>query len=353
MIRGRPDVGVAIPEILIALVVSTMAAAVALELVDAAQQAAVVMPSAVDVQQRLRVGAGALIRDIGAAGAGLDGGTARGPLVWYLPPVIPRRMGLLSPDPPIAARADAVTLLAVPVSTQQTSTAAALAPGGALVVTGGAACPGTASLCGLAAGTDVVVFDRLGAFDVFTVTDASGRLVSHGSSGRVYDPGSPVSAISETTYYFDTASRQLRQYDGYQTDVPLIDDVVGVRFEYLGTPDPPTRPKPPVPGLENCLYDAGGTPKPLPILTTTDGSLVSMPLTMLSDGPWCGSGATMFDADLLRVRAVKVTLRVQASLASVRGSGGAFARPGVANAGWRLVPDAAVTFVIRPRNLHQ
>jgi hypothetical protein len=59
----------------------------------------------------------------------------------------------------------------------------------------------------------------------------------------------------------------------------------------------------------------------------------------------------MFDADVLRVRAVRVTLRVQASLASVRGRGVAFAQPGTADAGWRLVPDAQVIFVIRPRNL--
>lgn len=351
MKEPRADAGIALPEILIALVVSTVVAIAALELVRAAQQAAIVMPAAVDVQQRLRVGASTLIRDIGGAGAGLDGGAARGPLVWYLPPVIPRRLGLQSADPPQSARADAVTVLAVPGSTQQTSTAASFAPGDVLTVTGGAACHGAPPLCGLAAGADLIVFDRSGAFDLFTAVDASGRLISHGASGRVYDAGSPVSAIAATTYYYDPAAHQLRQYDGYQTDVPLIDDVVQVRFEYFGTPDPPVRPKPP-PGVENCLYDAAGAMKPLPILTATDGALALLPLSMLSDGPWCGNGATVFDADLLRVRAVRVTLRVQATLAGVRGSGVGFAQPGVARSAWRLVPDAAVSFVIRPRNLH-
>jgi hypothetical protein len=270
--------------------------------------------------------------------------------VWYLPPIVPRRLGLQLPDAPTIARSDAMTVMAVPGSTSQTSLATPLAPGGSLVVSGGAACPGSTTLCGIAASSDVVVFDRAGAFDLFTVVDTSGSLVSHGSSGRVYDPGSPVSAIAETTYYFDGTTHQLREYDGYQTDVPLVDDVVLVRFEYLGSPDPPTRPKPP-PGVDNCLYDTAGALKPLPVLTPTVGSLASLPLSMLSDGPWCGSGATMFDADVLRVRAVRVTLRVQASLASVRGRGVAFAQPGTADAGWRLVPDAQVIFVIRPRNL--
>jgi len=350
-VTTKAEAGIAISEILVALLVASVVGVAALELVSDAERAAIVSPAAVDVQQRLRVGAEALARDIGEAGAGLDGGAARGPLIWALPPVIPRRLGWQAPDAPTLARADAVTLLTTPASTPQTSTSGTLAPGNVLLVSGGGACPGSAPLCGLSPGGDVIVFDRSGAFDLLTVADASGTLIWHGNSGRTYDAGSPVASIVQTTYYFDAGTRQLRQYDGYQTDVPLIDNVVLARFEYLGATDPPTRPRPPS-SVENCLYDAGGTLKPLPVLSPTDGSLALMPLSMLSDGPWCGSGATMFDADLLRVRAVRVTLRVQASAAGVRGRGGPFAQPGFANASWRLVPDAEITLVIRPRNLH-
>ena len=350
--RGaRAGAGFAMPELLVALLVAVVVGAAALELVDGAQRAAIVTPSALDVQQRLRVGADTLVRDIDAAGAGLDGGSARGPLMAFLPAIIPRRLGLQTPDAPMIARSDVVTLLTVPASTSQTSTAGPLAPGSPLVVSGGPACPGLAPLCGLSPGTDVIVFDRSGGFDLFTLTDASGTLISHGRSGRVYDAGAPASAIAQTTYYFDAASRQLRQYDGYQTDVPLIDNVVDARFEYLGTLDPPTRPKPPA-GVENCLYDTAGALKPLPVLAGTDGALAVLPPAMLADGPWCGSGATVFDADLLRIRAVRVTLRVQAPLAGTRGGGPAFVQPGFARASWRLVPDAQITIVVRPRNLH-
>ena len=39
---------------------------------------------------------------------------------------------------------------------------------------------------------------------------------------------------------------------------------------------------------------------------------------MFTDGPWCGGGTTRFDADLLRIRLVRVTLRVQATAATMR-----------------------------------
>jgi hypothetical protein len=34
----------------------------------------------------------------------------------------------------------------------------------------------------------------------------------------------------------------------------VIDNVVGVQFEYFGDPNPPIAPKPPM-GIANCLYD--------------------------------------------------------------------------------------------------
>jgi hypothetical protein len=350
MKRVRSAAGITIPEVLIALVVAMLVAVASFALVSAAEQAASVMPAQVEVQQGLRVGVEALARDIGAAGAGLDGGAARGPLLWSLAPIVPRRLGLVSPDPVTAAQPDVVTLITVPLSTPQTSTAGTFGPGNNLMLAGGGACPASQPMCGIAPGTDAIVFDRIGAFDLLTVVDSSGGVISHGSSGHVYDPGSPVSPVTSMTYYFDAATHQLRQYDGYQTDVPLIDDVVRVTFEYLGSPDPPSRPQPPS-GVGNCLYDGAGVLTARPALAPTDGALAVMPLSMLSDGPWCGSGATAYDADLLRLRAVRVTLRVEASSAGARGAGVGFLQPGLARDAWRLVRDAEVTFVVRPRNL--
>src|SRR5262245_63985877 len=97
-------------------------------------------------------------------------------------------------------------------------------------------------------------------------------------------------------------------------------------------------PKPPT-GTANCLYTAAVSPS-LPTLTPTDGSLVSLTAAQLSDGPYCGSGDSTFDADLLRVRKVRVVLRVQASDPTLRGTNTAlFMNPGKAPGGARYVPD--------------
>jgi hypothetical protein len=76
---------------------------------------------------------------------------------------------------------------------------------------------------------------------------------------------------------------------------------------------------------------------------------------MLTDGPWCPNAVATnrFDADLLRVRKIRVTLRVQSALASLRGPAGTlFLKGGTARAGERFVPDLEVQFDIAPRNMN-
>ena len=150
-------------------------------------------------------------------------------------------------------------------------------------------------------------------------------------------------------YWFDQAAHQLRHYDGDLTDVPVVDNVVGVRFDYFGDPTPPSQPRPPA-GVANCLYDAAGTRLPMPTLVPEGGSLAALPAAMLADGPWCGEGLNRFDADLLRVRQVRVMLRVQASASSFRAAGPAFSVPGTATSALRTLPDLAITFDVTPRN---
>ena len=56
------------------------------------------------------------------------------------------------------------------------------------------------------------------------------------------------------------------------------------------------------------------------MLATDEGSLAKLPLTMFQNGPWCGGGDNEFDADLLRIRKVRVTLRMQAASPTLRGT---------------------------------
>ena len=82
--------------------------------------------------------------------------------------------------------------------------------------------------------------------------------------------------------------------------------------------------------------------------------LVEMDAAMLTDGPWCGSGGTLFDADLLRLRRVRISLRLQASDASLRGRDPArFLNAGTARSEAAQVPDVTVSIDVAPRNLRQ
>ena len=60
-----------------------------------------------------------------------------------------------------------------------------------------------------------------------------------------------------------------------------------------------------------------------------------------------------FDADLLRIRRVRVTLRVQTAVASLRGPAGVlFTNGGLSRSGGRSVPDLEMQFDVTPRNLN-
>ena len=269
-------------------------------------------PDVVDVQQRARGAAELIAADLRAAGAGLDRGPQLGGLRWHLPPILPRRAGLTSPDPPTVARANAITLFHVPASSAQSTTrdevsASALT----LRVHPLPNCLPDGPLCGFSRDATVLTFKNGGEFDFFTViqtlSDAA-TLRPWRSSTQTYPAGSPVTLAESDTYYHDAQALQLRHFDGYLTDIPVVDGVSGLGLEYFGNPQLTWVPSPPV-GLSSCLTDAGGAPVPgLVSLAPQGGSLASLPLALFTDGPWCGSAANRFDVDVLRIRRVRVTL---------------------------------------------
>ena len=161
-------------------------------------------------------------------------------------------------------------------------------------------------------------------------------------SGRTHRAGSPVLSIDSSSFFVDPTSSVLHRYDGDASDVPAIDDVVAMEVRYYGATQPPVWPRPPA-GEANCLYDAAGAYQSalMPVLAGVAG-LVEMTGAMLSDGPWCGSGGTRFDADLLRVRRIRISVRLQASDPAVRGSDRQrFFNPGSAGRRRRWFPTSS------------
>lgn len=351
------DRGFTLIETVIAMTLMLLLTGVVLAVVNPHTLVSQTQPEAVDVQQRARVATDTLFRDLFMAGAGVDSGPRTGPLVDYFAPVIPRRLGLSGADASTAVRSDAITMTWISGTWSQTTTISAMLPlTPDLAVAAPPNCPAGEALCGLVEGTEAVVFDEEGHFDVFTVgpvTGGVGRLQLHDrGESYPYRAGAYVAASTTRTYYLDAANRQLRFSDGYLTDVPVVDHVVGLEFSYFGDPDPPARPRPPL-GTANCLYDAAGHALGnLPTLAREGGSLAPLPLSMLNDGPWCGANGSRFDADLLRVRKVRVTLRVEATQSSFRGTGEAFVGAGTSRSGGRTVPDYLLGFEVAPRNLH-
>lgn len=329
-------------------------------LMNPAHGSAQTQPEVADMQQRMRVGQDTLFKELVMAGAGPYQGASSGSLVNFFAPILPRRIGRVNPDPAQGAasyRTDAITLAYVPNSYSQTTIRQSMPINSAeLKVTTVPNCPRGDELCGFEAGMNVIVFDSTGNFDTFNITqvqDSAGQLQHRGQGlSYEYNSGAQVMQIVSNTYYLDRTTNQLMRYDGGTNDIAMVDNVVDLRFSYFGDPEPPRSPKPPA-GVANCLYDAAGNYAGLSTLTPDDGSLAQLPQAILTDGPYCGSGSNQFDADLLRVRRVRVTLRVQAATAALRGTDTAlFLKPGSAAGGERYIPDYRVGLDVTPRNLN-
>jgi len=169
---------------------------------------------------------------------------------------------------------------------------------------------------------------------------------------------------------------QLMQYDGHLSDQPAVEDVIAMQFDYFGSGDAPVTsvsgngdvrvsygPLPPPLAIddpadswgagENCtIANVGG--QCMPRLQNFGAGEVPIDPARLVDGPWCpdGAHAFRFDADLLRIRRVRVHMRLQAAR-PFRGLRGIwFASGGSAGDPWRYVPDEQVTLDVMPRNIH-
>ena len=116
------------------------------------------------------------------------------------------------------------------------------------------------------------------------------------------------------------------------------------------------------PDGENCVFQVVSGAQ-VPRLDTLDTNTVQVKLdpSILdgSDeedrGAWCPNADSpmRYDADLLRIRRVRVTLRVQVALAALRGPAGVlFTRGGTSSSTERFVPDQEIKFDVTPRNMN-
>jgi prepilin-type N-terminal cleavage/methylation domain-containing protein len=291
--------GFSLLELLLAMLIGTVVVGTLFQLLDSAQALFQPQLEAADLQQRMRVAVDVVAREVMMAGAGRTAGTDAGPLSVSVAPVMPYRRGLAGDDPAsgVFYRPDTITVLYV-------------------------------------------------------------------ASSAAPDP------VVSRTYYLrsdaETDAFQLMQYDGDSGDFPLVDNVVALAFEYFGEAQPPVSMPPPeidtdldpsdeYPAGENCLFtrvDEAAVPR-LPSLAPA-AQWVFLTEGVLTDGPWCPNAlsANRFDADLLRIRRVRVRLRLQVGQAAFRGpSGPLFTRGGFATVATRLVPDREIAFDVTPPNL--
>jgi hypothetical protein len=382
--------GFSLLEIVIATGLMLIVTASVFSMMHPAQGAFSTELEAADLQQRLRVAADTLTKDLMMAGAGAYSGLRRGSLSYVFPPVLPFRRGTANDDPAGTFAVDRITVIYVPTTAAQTTLSADLDPASlTLQVTAQTNCPPSVNLCGFTKDMSVLVYDDTGSYDVFPITsviDGSAQMTISrpADAGATYAAGARVVEAVSHTYYLKTDTTtgisQLMRSDGAaNADVPVVDHVVGLTFDYYGEPQPPTMmqplsevtgsgttygPKPspnavaPFAPGENCVFIDDGSPTPAPRLATFGTgaqTLVQLTAARLTDGPWCpnATSANRWDADLLRIRKVTVTLRVETAAAALRGPAGVlFAHGGTSRTAGRWVPDQELTFQISPRNLN-
>jgi hypothetical protein len=383
----RGSAGFTIIEMMISVAIMMVVTGATFSLMNPAQGVFLAQPELMDMQQRLRIGTDTLYKDLLMAGAGQYSGSMTGSLGNYFAPILPYRIGNVTPDPVGAFFTDRITVMYVPPTSAQTSIADPMPSVSAEIkVTQQPGCPNSDPLCGFKEGMTVMIMDATGAWDTFTITnvqDPALHLQHRGENlNKSYGAGSFISQIAMATYWLKTdtvaGNYQLMRYDGNQTDVPIADNVVGLSFEYYGEPAPPQLrpglipattygPAPPALGLdnnadnwgagENCTFlIANGNQQPrMASLDDVNPRLVKLTQAQLTDGPWCpdSAAANRYDADLLRIRKVRVNLRVQVAAKSLRGAAGAlFTRAGTSKGGERFVPDQEIKFDVTARNLN-
>jgi hypothetical protein len=392
--------GFSILETVVGMALVLTLTGVAIALVDPGRASFAVQLESADMQQRLRVAAAVLYKDLVMAGAGAYQSANRGPLSYYFAPILPYRLGTNHDDPAGTFKTDTLTVMYVPPTVAQTT----LATGGPSAVSAdigvnwAAGCPAGDAACGFESGMTALLYDTSGDYDTFAITSVQSNMLHVERTGGSlthadYPPGTTtIVQLVSIIYYLKNdppaGTHQLMAREGGSgADVPVIDHLVALRFDYYGDSQPPLLirtpgdpvgpwttygPAPPAlsqqiptggyPAGENCTFmvdPVSGLQVPrLAVLAAGEEASVLVQLTgaQLTDGPWCPDGlsANRWDADLLRIRRIGVTIRVESANAALRGPASVlFANGGTSKSASKWLPDRQVTFQVSPRNMNR
>lgn len=373
----RGEQGFTMVELLVSTSLTICIAAAIFAAVHPAAGIFSVQTEAADMQQRIRVARNVLFNDLVLAGAGTDAHEDGGPLINALPPILPYRQDEDETDVDVAGsfRDDVVTLMHVPSRAQTTIASEMPARSAAVRVNVVAGCPLTDEVCGLSDARTLLIYDRNGSFDRFRIDNVAGSLLElHHTmvdSTKSYPAGSRIVEAIVRSYFLRvdlvSGAYQLMRDDGDgHPAAPVLDHVVQIAFEYFGDPQPPLRPAPPEPDQQPTAYPRGencvvwrdelsnAMPRLAALEPTEAGGLVQLTAAHLTDGPWCpDAGApNRFDADLLRIRKIAVTVRVESAISALRGPASIlFLRPGFSTSGLHFLPDQTIRFQVAPRNM--
>jgi hypothetical protein len=345
-------------------------------------------PALTDMQQRLRFATDVLSAVGRAAGAAPPGGLSGDALGLQTACVLPYRFGHRRADPPGSVETSRVTLVTGRPSASVAFLRVALLPGAAAAEIDATRCASPAPACGIAEGTNLLLLPGGGAADLFRVVGVAAASLTLARAAttvpRSYPPGTPLVPVDIDVFHLRQGTEddgtQLMRYDGWESDLPQLDRVVRFEVALFGEAGPPRArdpagpgdprttygPAPPADGVddpadawgagENCVFSrvSGAVVPRLAALAPDPVSLVRLDAAVLADGPWCPdpAAANRFDADLLRVRRIRIELGVEAPWATSRGPHAAlFARPGTAGNPHAQAPDQHVTIDIVARSL--
>ena len=265
--------GTTVIELLVATAIMLAASAAALTLVVDATAQSPRWNDVADLHQRTRVAIDAIVRQVTLAAAAPPVTALRVPF----PAIEPRRRSsfLLSNA--------AITIRHVPEGAAWTTITSELTPASATVaIDVGPGCPAGVEACGFVDGASAAVADGAGDWHLLTVSPIAPALL--GTADRVggrtatFAAGSTLVEVLETSLYFDPETRTLRQEGPGDGSFPVVDHVSELSFQYFSEP------------------------------------LAPLALGTLMDGPLCGSGALAYDCDLRRIRTVRASLRLEASV---------------------------------------